>query len=100
MFMDILPVSITRQRILYDLGDHGVRSIGHKNDFVGKKDRFVDVMRDHESVCPVSRQMRRTSSCNVPRVKASKDEKGSSISKILGSIASARAMPTRCFITA
>ncbi len=51
-----------------------------------------------KAVWPVSRQMRRTSSCSVPRVSASSAEKGSSISIILGSIESARAMPTRCFM--
>ena len=50
------------------------------------------------AVCPVVRQMRRTSSCNVPRVSASSAENGSSISMIFGSIESARAMPTRCFM--
>ena len=42
--------------------------------------------------------MRRTSSCRVPRVSASSAENGSSISMIFGSIESARAMPTRCFM--
>src|SRR5712671_3293591 len=50
------------------------------------------------TVCPVSRQMRRTSSCSVPRVSASSAENGSSMSMIFGSIESARAMPTRCFM--
>src|ERR1700733_8786182 len=50
------------------------------------------------AVCPVSRQMRRTSSCKVPRVNASSAENGSSISMIFGVIESARAMPTRCFM--
>ena len=50
------------------------------------------------AVCPVSRQMRRTSSCSVPRVSASSAENGSSISMIFGVIESARAMPTRCFM--
>ena len=51
-----------------------------------------------KAVCPVSRQMRRTSSCSVPRVSASSAENGSSISMIFGVIESARAMPTRCFM--
>src|ERR1044071_7502632 len=42
-------------------------------------------------VCPVVRQMRRTSSCNVPRVKASSAENGSSISIIFGSLQRERA---------
>ena len=42
--------------------------------------------------------MRRTSSCRVPRVSASSAENGSSISMIFGSIESARAIPTRCFM--
>src|SRR5262245_58147950 len=42
--------------------------------------------------------MRRTSSCSVPRVSASSAENGSSINRIFGSIESARAMPTRCFM--
>ena len=50
------------------------------------------------TVWPVSWQMRRTSSCRVPRVSASSAENGSSISMIFGSIESARAMPTRCFM--
>src|SRR6476660_971496 len=50
------------------------------------------------AVCPVSRQIRRTSSCSVPRVSASSAENGSSISMIFGVIESARAMPTRCFM--
>ena len=50
------------------------------------------------TVCPVSWQMRRTSSCNVPRVSASSAENGSSIGMIYGSIDKARAMPTRCFM--
>src|SRR5215207_6451457 len=50
------------------------------------------------TVCPVSWQMRRTSSCRVPRVSASSAENGSSISMIFGSIESARAIPTRCFM--
>jgi hypothetical protein len=51
-----------------------------------------------KTVWPVSVQMRRTSSCSVPRVRASSAENGSSISMIFGSIESARAMPTRCFM--
>ena len=51
-----------------------------------------------KTVCPVSTQIRRTSSCSVPRVSASSAENGSSISRIFGSIANARAMPTRCFM--
>ena len=50
------------------------------------------------TVWRVSAQMRSTSSCSMPRVSASSAENGSSMSSILGSIASARAMPTRCFI--
>src|SRR5207237_723289 len=50
------------------------------------------------TVWPVSTQMRRTSSCKVPRVSASSAENGSSISMIFGVIDSARAMPTRCFM--
>src|ERR1700737_2830770 len=50
------------------------------------------------AVCPVSRQIRRTSSCSVPRVSASSAENGSSISIIFCVIESARAMPTRCFM--
>ncbi|MNC88659.1 hypothetical protein D3C83_44980 [compost metagenome] len=46
----------------------------------------------------VSAQIRSTSSCSMPRVSASSAENGSSISSILGWIASARAMPTRCFM--
>src|SRR6516164_8588818 len=42
------------------------------------------------ALCPVSRQMRRTSSCSVPRVSASSAENGSSISMIFGMIDSAR----------
>ena len=39
-----------------------------------------------------------SSSCSWARVSASSAPKGSSISSIFGSIASARAMPTRCFM--
>ncbi len=39
-----------------------------------------------------------SSSCRCARVSASSAPKGSSISSTLGSIASARAMPTRCFM--
>ena len=39
-----------------------------------------------------------SSSCSRARVSASSAPKGSSISSTLGSIASARAMPTRCFM--
>jgi len=39
-----------------------------------------------------------SSSCSLARVSASSAPKGSSISSTLGSIASARAMPTRCFM--
>src|SRR5688572_2120668 len=42
--------------------------------------------------------MRISSSCSVARVNASSAPKGSSSSSTLGSIASARAMPTRCFM--
>jgi hypothetical protein len=51
-----------------------------------------------KTVCPVAAQIERTSSCSVPRVSASSAEKGSSINRIFGSIESARAMPTRCFM--
>src|SRR3989344_4112117 len=50
------------------------------------------------TVCCVSAQMRSNSSWMVPRVSASSAPKGSSSSSILGSIAKARAMPTRCFM--
>ncbi len=43
-------------------------------------------------------QMRRSSSCITERVCASSAPKGSSISRICGSTASARAIDTRCFI--
>ncbi|MCY1242199.1 hypothetical protein D9M72_551450 [compost metagenome] len=39
-----------------------------------------------------------SSSCRCARVSASSAPKGSSISSTLGAIASARAMPTRCFM--
>jgi hypothetical protein len=39
-----------------------------------------------------------SSSCSLARVRASSAPKGSSISSTLGSIDSARAMPTRCFM--
>jgi hypothetical protein len=42
--------------------------------------------------------MRMTSSCRCARVSASSAPKGSSSSSTFGSIASARAMPTRCFM--
>ncbi len=42
-----------------------------------------------KTVWPVSVQMRRTSSCRVPRVSASSAENGSSIRRIFGSIDSA-----------
>src|ERR1700731_3147264 len=50
------------------------------------------------AVSPVSRQMRRTSSCSVPRVSASSAENGSSMSMIFGSMGRGRAIPTRWFI--
>ncbi len=39
-----------------------------------------------------------SSSCSLARVRASSAPKGSSINSTLGSMASARAMPTRCFM--
>ena len=60
---------------------------------------LVDVVRDHEDgLAGLRAQMATTSSCRAPRVSASSAENGSSISSILGSMASARAMPTRCFM--
>ncbi len=50
------------------------------------------------AVCPASDTRRSTSSCKVPRVSASSAENGSSISSSWGAMASARAMPTRCFM--
>ena len=50
------------------------------------------------AVCPASATSRSTSSCNVPRVSASSALNGSSISSSEGDTASARAIPTRCFI--
>src|SRR5215469_16019614 len=82
MAMHVVALALLGQRILDNLGQHGVRAVGHQHDTVGL----------------VSRQMRRTSSCSVPRVSASSAENGSSISMIFGSIESARAMPTRCFM--
>ena len=50
------------------------------------------------TVCLVWAQMRSSSSWMVPRVSASSAPKGSSSSSMRGSIAKARAMPTRCFM--
>ena len=47
---------------------------------------------------PVDSQMRSSSACIVRRVCASSDANGSSISRIFGPIASARAICTRCFM--
>ncbi len=51
-----------------------------------------------KTVCFVSAQMRSSSSWMVPRVSASSAPKGSSSNSIFGSMAKARAMPTRCFM--
>ena len=50
------------------------------------------------TVCCVWRTMAISSSWMVPRVSASSAPKGSSSSSILGWMANARAMPTRCFM--
>ena len=50
------------------------------------------------TVAPVVATILSSSSCSRARVSASSAPNGSSISSILGSIASARAMPTRCFM--
>src|SRR5688572_15622702 len=50
------------------------------------------------TVEPVRSTMRISSSCSVARVSASSAPNGSSSSSILGSMARARAMPTRCFM--
>jgi hypothetical protein len=50
------------------------------------------------TVCCVSRTMLMSSSWMVPRVSASSAPNGSSSSSILGLMANARAMPTRCFM--
>src|SRR5258706_1133466 len=50
------------------------------------------------TVAPVLATMRISSSCSVARVSASSAPNGSSSSSTFGSIASARAMPTRCFM--
>ena len=49
-------------------------------------------------VALVAAQMTINSSCRRARVSASSAPKGSSMSSTLGSMASARAMPTRCFM--
>ena len=51
-----------------------------------------------KAVWSASVTRRDTSSCSAPRVSASSALKGSSISSILGAMARARAMPTRCFM--
>src|SRR6266568_1716653 len=50
------------------------------------------------TVLPVAATMRISSSCSRARVRASSAPNGSSSSRTLGSIESARAMPTRCFM--
>src|SRR5712691_5976866 len=50
------------------------------------------------TVLPVAATMRISSSCSRARVRASSAPNGSSSSRTLGSIDSARAMPTRCFM--
>src|SRR5712691_269504 len=50
------------------------------------------------TVLPVAATIRISSSCRRARVKASSEPNGSSSSRTLGSIESARAMPTRCFM--
>src|SRR6185369_9419521 len=43
-----VAAAIARQRALHDFGDARVRSVRHQHDFVGKQDRFIDVVGDHE----------------------------------------------------
>ncbi len=50
------------------------------------------------TVLPVAATIFISSSCSLARVSASSAPKGSSMSSIFGSIARARAMPTRCFM--
>jgi DNA-binding protein YbaB len=76
----------------------GRRAVGHHHDAVGQQHGLVDVMGDHHHGVAERAWISITASCRCARVSASSAPKGSSSSRIFGSMASARAMPTRCFM--
>src|SRR5436309_597888 len=44
--------AVLGQRVLDDLGQHGVGPVGHQQHAVGQVDRLVDVVGDHEHGLP------------------------------------------------
>jgi hypothetical protein len=87
-----------RQVHAQHLADGRGRAVGHHHDAVGQQHRLVDVVRDHHHRVVQVRHDAQHLVLQVARVSASSAPKGSSSSSTLGSIASARAMPTRCFM--
>ena len=74
----------------------------HHHDAVGDQHRLVEIVRvtNWDGLARCARAAATAPPCMVSRVCASSAPNGSSISSTLGSIASARAMPTRCFMSA
>ena len=72
------------------------RPAGEDDDAVGQVDRLVDLMGDEQHGLSAFTQIRSSSSCISSRVCASSEANGSSISRIFGSMTSARARLTRC----
>jgi len=74
------------------------RPLAERDDPVGQVDGLVDLVGDEIAVFWRSSQILSSSLCMVSRVCASRPENGSSKRRTSGSVASARAMLTRCFI--
>jgi hypothetical protein len=52
VLVEVGALALLGQRVLDDLGQHGVGAVGHQHDAVGEIDRLVDVVGDHEHGLP------------------------------------------------
>ena len=100
MNASLVSVSTVRGRGNVDL-HHLLDAAGsrrHHIDPVAEQDRLVDVVGDEQHGLVRCCQISSSSSCISDRVWLSSAPNGSSISRIAGSLASARASATRCIM--
>ena len=95
---ELEPVARPRQRDFVQVADVRRRPVGHHHDAVRQQHGLVHVVRDHQhGVAELGMNLHHLF-LQVRARSASSAPKGSSSSSTLGLIASARAMPTRCFM--
>src|SRR5829696_9094859 len=82
---------------VYDLV-HPARVRSHYHDSISQKHCLVKVVRNEDDGLACLSWIFRSSPCRLSRVWASSAPKGSSMSNTSGSIASALAIPARCFM--